>query len=80
MAIIAIYLLMEKICKFKADNKYVNFLFNFALENCLALENVTSDEVLFKGNVYDFSVDYDAIDLSEISNIHKYLMVKNDTK
>ena len=27
-----------------------------------------------------FSVDYDAIDKSEILIIHKYLMVKNETK
>ena len=25
-----------------------------------------------KGNVYDFSVNYDAIDISDILNIHKY--------
>ena len=31
-----------------------------------------------KGNVYDFSVDYNAIDKSDILNIHKYLMVKNN--
>ena len=30
--------------------------------------------------VYDFSVDYDAIDKSYILNIKKYLMVKNDIK
>ena len=30
------------------------------------------------GYVYDFSVDYDAIDVSDIKNIHKYLMEKND--
>ena len=28
-------------------------------------------------NVYDFSVDYVAIDKSNILNIHKYLMIKN---
>ena len=28
--------------------------------------------------VYDFSVDYDAIEVSDILNIHKYLMEKND--
>ena len=32
----------------------------------------------FTGYVYDFSVDYDAIDVSDIKNIHKYLMEKND--
>ena len=29
---------------------------------------------------YDFSVDYDSIDVTDILNIHKYLMVKNNTK
>ena len=29
------------------------------------------------GNVYDFSVDYDAIAVDDISDIHKYLMEKN---
>ena len=31
-----------------------------------------------KGYVYDFSVDYDAIAVSGILDIHKYLMKKND--
>ena len=31
-----------------------------------------------KGCVYDFSVDYDAIVVSDILDIHKYLMKKND--
>ena len=29
------------------------------------------------GNIYDFSVDYDAIDVDHIKDIHKYLMKKN---
>ena len=32
---------------------------------------VDSEEVSLKGNVYDFSVDYNAIDRSSILNIHK---------
>ena len=32
----------------------------------------------FNGYVYDFSVDYDAIDVDDVKNIHKYLMKKND--
>ena len=31
-----------------------------------------------KGYVYDFSVDYDAIAISDVLDIHKYLMKKND--
>ena len=32
----------------------------------------------FNGYVYDFSVDYDAIAVDEILDIHKYLMKKNN--
>ena len=32
----------------------------------------------FNGYVYDFSVDYDAIAVDDIKNIHKYLMRKNN--
>ena len=32
----------------------------------------------FTGYVYDFSVDYDAIGVDGILDIHKYLMKKND--
>ena len=33
-----------------------------------------------KGNLYDFSVDYNAIDKSDILDIHKYVMLTNNTK
>ena len=36
-----------------------------------------SKEVSLIGNMYDFSVNYNAIDKSRILNIHKYLMVNN---
>ena len=39
---------------------------------------VDSEEASLKGNMYDISVDYDAIDKSDILNIHKYLMAKNN--
>ena len=32
----------------------------------------------FNGYIYDFSVDYDSIDVDDILDIHKYLMKKND--
>ena len=32
----------------------------------------------FNGYVYDFSVDYNATDVDDIKDIHKYLMKKND--
>ena len=34
----------------------------------------------FSGYVYDFSVDYDAILVDNILDIHKYLMKKNNMK
>ena len=36
-------------------------------------------KISLKGYVYDFRVDYDAISVSDITNIHKYLMKKNET-
>ena len=39
-----------------------------------------SREVSLNGNVYDFSVYYNSIDKSDILNIHKYLMTKNNIK
>ena len=32
----------------------------------------------FNGYVYDFSVGYDASDVIDIKDIHKYLMKKNN--
>ena len=32
------------------------------------------------GNVYDFSLDFNTINKSDILNIRKYLMVKNNLK
>ena len=32
-----------------------------------------------KGSVYDFSIDYNVVDTSNINNIHKYLMKKHGT-
>ena len=51
----------------------------------LCLGNISKDEsvdnmkkVGFNGYVYDFSVDYDAIAVDDIKDIHKYLMKKNN--
>ena len=33
---------------------------------------------VLNGNVYDFSVNYVAIDKSSILNIHKYSVIKNN--
>ena len=56
--------------------KMSTFILNIS-EKC---DTVESKEVSFKWNVYDFSVDYGTIDKSNILNIHKYLMVKNNIK
>ena len=51
----------------------------------LRLGNVSKDQSIdnmkntgFNGYVYDFSVDLDAIVVDDISDIHKYLMKKNN--
>ena len=33
---------------------------------------------VLNGYVYDFSLDYDAIEVDDISDIHKYLMKKSN--
>ena len=32
----------------------------------------------FNGYIYDFSVDFDATDIDDIKDIHKYLIKKDD--
>ena len=36
------------------------------------------DKIYVYGYVYDFSVDYDAIAVDDILDIHKYLVKKNN--
>ena len=74
------YLLVNgtEIYKFKAkDSKIV--------ATPLCLRNISKDSSVdnmktngFKGYIYDFSVDYDAIAVDNIPDIHKYLMTKNN--
>ena len=67
-----------EIIKFKAkDSKIV--------ASPLCLGNISKDwstdnmkKTGFNGYVYDFSVDYDATDVDDIKDIHKYLMKKNN--
>ena len=40
--------------------------------------NTESREVSLNGNVYDFSLNYNFIDKSDIINIHQYLMTKKN--
>ena len=69
-----------EIIKFKAKDSEIT-----AYPLCLG--NISKDwsvdnmkKTSLKGYVYDFSVDYDAISISDITDIHKYLMEKNKIK
>ena len=51
----------------------------------LCLVNVSKDfsasnmkKIGFNGYIYNFSVDYNSIDVNDLKNIHKYLMKKNN--
>ena len=82
MLIVAIYSLTEKIYKFKADNKDVDFPTKFHFggksEKVIYIE---SEEYHLKGRyVYDYSIDYNATSKCEILTIHQYLLVKNNAK
>ena len=66
-----------EIYKFKAKDSEI-------LASALCLKNISKDwstdnmkkKTGFNGYVYDFSVDYDATDVDDIKDIHKYLMKK----
>ena len=67
--------------KIQANNKSVNFPSRFCLERISnKFDYVESEKIYLKANVYDSSFDYDAIYKYDISNIHKYLMIKNNIK
>ena len=66
-----------EIIKFKAKDSEI-------LAYSLCLGNVSKDwsqdnmkKTGFNGYIYDFSSDYNVIDVSDIRDIHKYLMKKN---
>ena len=82
MVIIVICVLMEKKSfKFKTENNNVNFPTKVCLGNIYNGFGATEfREVSLKGNVYDFLVDYNAINKSGILNIHNCLMVKSNIK
>ena len=67
-----------EIIKFKAKDSEI-------VASPLCLGNISKDwstdnmkKTGFNGYVYDFSVDYDATDIDDIKDIHKYLMKKNN--
>ena len=82
MLIIVIFFVNGKeIFKFKTDNKNVNFPTQFCLGSVSnGFGAIESREVSLNGSVYDFSVDYNSIDKSDILNIHKDLTTKNNVK
>ena len=82
MMILVIYSIMGKeFIKFAIDNENIDFPTQFCLGNISGRFYVNKlGEVLFKGNVYRFSFDYNVIDKFDILNIHKYLMGKNIVK
>ena len=70
----------KEIIKFKAKDSEI-------VSNLLCLGNISEDVSIdnmkkagLNGYVYDFSVDYDAISVNDILDIHKYLMEKNNIK
>ena len=69
-----------EIHKFKAkDSKIVaNLLFLGNVSINFSVDNMQKSEL--NGYVYDFSVDYDAIAVDDILDIHKCLMKKNNIK
>ena len=67
-----------EIYKFKAKDSEI-------VASPLCLGNISKDwstynmkKTGFNGYIYHFSVDYDAADIDDIKDIHKYLMKKNN--
>ena len=60
----------------------LTFQLNFVSEVYLynGFSAIESGEVFLNENVYNFSVDCKPVDKSDILNIHKYLMAKNNIK
>ena len=71
----------KKSISLKLIIKKINFQTQFCLESISnKFDTVEFREVSFKGNVYGFSVDYNAINKFDILNISKILMVKSTIK
>ena len=78
-----ICLLMEKLVV--KSNKTSSIIDNFSTQLFLGsisdvFHATESIKESLGGNVYDFFVDYNAIDKSNILDIDKYLMFKNNIK
>ena len=67
-----------EIINFKAKDSEI-------FEYSLCLGNISKDwsqdnmkKTGFNGYIYDFSTDYNAVKISDIQNIHRYLMKNNE--
>ena len=69
----------KKSLNLKPTIKVLTFQLNFVLE-VLLVDKLESREVSLNGTVYDFSVHYNSIDKSDILNIQKHLITKNNVK
>ena len=79
MLIIVIFLLLEKKIKFEVNKIEINFPTQVCIGSISNGFSATeSREVSLNGNVYVFVVNYKSIDISDILNIHKNLMTKNN--
>ena len=68
----------KEIHKFTAKDSMI-------VTNNLCLGNVSKDfwasnmkKAGFNSDIYEFSVDYDSVDVDDVLDTHKYLMKKND--
>ena len=69
----------KEVLNFKANNKNVKFPTQLYLGRIYdGFHTIESREVSSGWNVYEFSVDYNPIDKSDILNSQKYLMLKNN--
>ena len=73
MLMIVIYLQMEK----KSIMLTFQLIFLGSISNKLGANDSIEVSLKGKGNVCDFSVDFNSIDKCNILNIHKCLMIKN---
>ena len=70
----------KEMIKFKAKDSDIvsNTLCLGNISEDFSVNNMTGLKTGLKGYVYDFSVDYYAIAVNNILDIHKYLMEKNN--
>ena len=75
------FVIENEIFKFKSSNKNVNFPTQLCLGSISnGFSAIEAREVSLNGNVYDFLVNYNSFDKSDLLNIHKQLTAKNCIK